>query len=379
MIHVKTEYKKQMNTFCDANCTTTAEDILRLAKERMEDNSDRTEDRFAKANNSGNEGNVIRIEEQKRKKKIWKALIPAACFLLISTTALAATGHLSTLFRTIFKDETTAEIVEQGYLYEVGQTQTEDIFQVNLVAVTGDAETPQLVFDVYVNDEELVANNDRIRVLAYTLGVEQYENELEQYGPCEAYGEKDEEIDNLYHVSMTGAPAWMTTGEPVVVDVCQINFDLDNEIWTTYEVNMEYRFTPPSDIYYPVSDVYYEDIRFSYGGVDYNLHSGMYGPYRSELIFHCDYAALAENRTDYTELEGELQANWLEFVETVTLVVDGVEYKVDEIEKGYIWCDFNGEVFDKNHGSVCPYFPSIDYEKATSIVLRAGGKSYTLK
>lgn len=381
MINVKTEYTRQMNGFCDANCKTTAEDILKMAKERMTDNSDGIGDVFAKAGNADNMGNVVSISEHKRKKKIWKALIPAACFLLISTTALATTGHLSTLFRNIFKDETTAEIVEQGYLYEVGQSKTEGIFQVDFVAVTGDAQTPKLVFDVYVHDEELAANNDRIYMLAYTLGMEQYENELDSYAPSEAYGEKDAEIDNLYHVSMTGAPVWMTSGESVVVDVCQIQFDLEQENPATYELNMEYRFTPPSDVYYPVSDVYYEDIMFSHGGIDYYLQTGLYGPYRSELIFHFDYegAIAVEEQTDYTELEGELQAKWLDFIETVTLVVDGEEYRVDDIEKGYIWCDVEGEVFEKNHCSVCPYFPSVNYEEANSVVIKAGDKSYILK
>lgn len=366
----RAEYKAQMNGFCDANCKTTAEDILKRAKEKS-----------MSGKNENETDNVVDFTERKTKKKAWKALIPAACFLLISTTALAATGHLEELFRNIFKDETTAEIVEEGYLYEIHQTQEEDIFKSELVAVTGDAATPKLVFDVYVSDEQVVRNNDQIRMLAYVLGEEQYENELDQYGPWEAYGQKDDEIPNLYHVSMTGPSVWMTSGEPVVVDILQINVDLQNELWTTYETNMVYRFTPPTELYHPVSDAYYEDMKFSYGGIDYYLNNATFGVYRSELGFQYDFVGttFAGKETDYAVLEEKLHSNWLEFVDSLVLVVDGKEYKVNPDDKGYTWCDVKGEAIGKNRCGIYPSFPSVDYENAESVILKAGDTSYTLK
>ncbi len=364
------EYKAQMDGFCNANCKTTAEDILKRAKEKSTSN-----EKVCASEN------VVDFQERKKKKKAWKALVPAACFLLIGTTALAATGQLGELFRNIFKDETTAEIVEQGYLYEIHQTVEEDIFKVELIAVTGDAETPKLLFDVYVNDEKLVAKNDQLSMSAYILGEEQYANELDKYGFWEAYGVKDEEIDNLYHVSMPGAPYWMNSGNPVVVDICQIHFDLDKELWTTYELNMEYRFTPPQDAFYPVSYVEYENMKFSYGGIDYYLVEAEYGSYNAVIHLEYDYigSEFANGETDYSELEEELHNNWLEFISTVTLVVDGKIYTVDEDNQGYTWCDEKGEVYEKNHCNVHPYFPSFNYEEATSVVLKVGDVSYTLK
>ncbi len=377
----RAEYKAQMDGFCNANCKTTAEDILKRAKKQRSMDADEVlEEQQNTEMKSDQKDNIVNFKDRK-KKKAWKALVPAACFLLIGTTALAATGQLGELFRTIFKDETTAEIVEEGYLYEIHQVKEEDIFKVELVAVTGDAATPKLVFDIYVNDKEVVENNDQIRMLAYILGEEQYENELEKYGPWEAYGEKDEEIENLYHVSMTGPSVWMTSGEPVVVDIWQINVDLQQEIWTTFETNMVYRFTSPADIYHPVSDAYYENMKFSHGGIDYYLNNATFGPYRSELGFQYDFigTTLAGNEADYTVLEEKLHANWLEFVDTLVLVVDGTEYKVDPNDKGYTWCDVKGETLKKNRCGVYPTFPSVDYQTADSVILKSGDTSYTLK
>jgi len=362
------KYKNEMNKFIEANCKITAEEILVLAKD------------------SSNEevtpyDNVIDFNMKKRSKKAWKALIPAACVLLVGTTVLAATGKLSDIFRNIFKDDKTAEIVDEGYLYEVYQVVEEDIFEIELVAVTGDAQTPKLVFDVYVNDEEAVAESDQIRMLAYTLGEEVYENELEKYAPCEAYGEKDEKVDNLYHVSMTGAPSWMNNGEPVVVDICQIDFVQRDGSWITYELNMEYRFTPPESSYQPVRYETYTDKKFTHGGIDYYLTMIIYSSYRAEVGFEYDFegTALAGDSTNFDEVEDKLHANWLEFIDTVTIVVDGEEYVVNEDAKGYTYCDKYGEIREINRCMVYPYFPYINYDEVNSIEVKVGDISYTLK
>ncbi|MBE5943125.1 MAG: DUF4179 domain-containing protein [Lachnospiraceae bacterium] len=358
------EYKMQMNELCDANCKITAEDILKYAKEKVSISE-----------------NVIDLQEHKKKKRVWKAFVPAACFLLIGTTALAATGQLGEMFRKIFKDETTAELVEQGYLYEIHQTVEEDIFNIELIAVTGDTDNPKLLFDVYVNDEELVARNDKLRISAYNLGVDAYENELDQYVPCEAYGVKDKKIDNLYHVSMPGAPYWMSGEEPVVTDICQIDFDLDRKLWTTYELNMEYRFTPPQDAFCPVSYKDYENMKFSYGGIDYYLTRGEYGSYSARFLFEYDYigSEFADGEIDYGNLTEELHNNWLAFISTVTVVVDDKIYTVNKDNLEYTWYDEKGEIYKKNHCIVHAHFPSFNYEEATSVLIQVGDVSYTLK
>ncbi len=363
------EYKKQINAFCDANCTTTAEDIIMRAREQ-ETMSTYTEEK------------VVNYTERKRKKLVWRLAVPAACLLLMGTTVMAATGHLGSLFRTVFQDDTTADIVDKGYLYEINQSQEDESFKVDLIAVTGDKNTPKLVFDVYVKDKVMAAKTDKIRMLAYTLGEEVYANELDHYGKATGYGTKDDKIDNLYHFAMTGAPYWMTSGEPVVVDVCQITDDMDAAYGQEYHnTNLVFRFTPPADIYHPVSDVTYENIKFSHGGIDYNLVAASFGSYNSDFTFLYDFVgtSLAGDETDYAKLEKKLQENWLELVDTFTLVVDGTEYIVNSDNKGYTWCDVKGEMLPQNRCNIHPYFPSINYNEAESIVLKSGETSYTLK
>ena len=54
----RAEYKAQMNGFCDANCKTTAEDILKRAKEK------------SMSGEKGNDvDNVVDFKERKKKKK----------------------------------------------------------------------------------------------------------------------------------------------------------------------------------------------------------------------------------------------------------------------------------------------------------------------
>ena len=170
-------------------------------------------------------------------------------------------------------------------------------------------------------------------------------------------------------------------GEEVVVDVWQIVMDEDAEIWDDRYPNIKFRYTAPADIFYPVSYFEYEDMKFSQGGIDYYLTRGEYGPYRSELVFEYDYegTTLVGGEDNYLELEGKLQDNWLQLVDTMVLVVDGVEYPVNAEDKGYTYCDEKGEFGKKNHCNIRPYFPSIDLETAESIVIKAGDTSYILK
>lgn len=358
------EYKEEIDKFCNEYCTVDAKDILAKTK---------------------NNEKVIQIDEYKKRHRTWRPIaVSIACFLFMGTTVFAATGVWGDIFRNIFKDEVTAEIVDKGYLYEIGQSKEEDVFQVDLLAVAGDAETPLLVFDVYIHDEKLAKDNDKILMYAYVLGEEQYANELDNYGPCTAYGERDKDVSNLYHVSMIGPPVWMTRGEPVVVDVCEMILDLNNpnnEYGEWYDLNMEYRFTPPASIFYPVHYENYEEVKFTQGEIDYYLTSAEYGVYRTELRFQYDLegTALLSDGAYYSTLEPELQNNWIKFVNKLSIVVDGQEYKVNEDNIGYTWCDIEGEVGKKYHCFINPYFPSIDYENATSIILKTQDISYTLK
>lgn len=379
----KEDYRNQVDKFCDENCNVNAESIYRLAVERDVEK----------------DGKIMEFKKVKKGKAWMKGLATAACFLVMGTTVLAATGTLGEIYDSIYdkyfkenkyteEDKVTPDIIDKGYLYEVGLTAEEDIFKIDLVAVSGDDQTPVLLFDVYVNDEELVAGNDNLRMLAYTLGVEQYENQLDKYGPNEAYGEKDAEVPNLYHVSMVGAPAWMCSGEPVVVCVSQINFGLENSTWNTYNVKMEYRFTPPVSTYHPTTTQYYDGLGVvlenstdSENVVKYNLERVEYGPYKAAIYFKLG-TPLVNTEAGFDPYE-EIRESWVGFLTDIKFVVDGVEYGIEVTDEntGFTWSDGDGDdMFSAgdNYG-VWANFPSLDYDNATSIQLKCGDDVYTLK
>ncbi|MBQ8167215.1 MAG: hypothetical protein IJZ96_09290 [Lachnospiraceae bacterium] len=392
MSSLKLQYKKQVDELCMAGCSVTAEDILAKARERQLDAAEVIDDKTDSNISDKAKGSIVKFEKAKKekakakkaKKAIWKMVVAAASVLLICTTTLATTGKLSEWYDKYFGDEkepVTKEIIKEGYLYDINQSVTDGIFSVDLIGVTGDAETPKLAMDIYINDDALAAAHDEIRLMVYILGTYQYENELDLYSPWEGHAKQDENVPNLYHMVITGPPVWMCNGEEVVVDVWQIVMDEDAEIWDDRYPNIKFRYTAPADIFYPVSYFEYEDMKFSQGGIDYYLTRGEYGPYRSELLFEYDYegTTLVGGEDNYLELEGKLQDNWLQLVDTMVLVVDGVEYPVNAEDKGYTYCDEKGEFGKKNHCNIHPYFPSIDLETAESIVIKAGDTSYILK
>ncbi len=370
---VKMTYKQQVDAFCNEKNTMTAEEMLRIAQER----------RSASGESQKQETNLIDFSEQRRRRMTFGKILSAACIIIVctlavATTALAATGKLGDVLRKIFKDETSAGLVEQGYYYEVNQSVTEDIFRIDLLAVTGDEQTPKLVFDVWVNDSNITQSNDRIFISAYTLGVEQYENDLDLYGMCEGSGYRDTENQNLYHVVLDGAPVWISYGEPVVVSVREIRF---KHLAPLYEVNMEYRFVVPTADLHPVVSDYFGGILVSPAEDGFYLNYANYGAYYTECIFVFDYDGQSLEGQYATEagLESLLQMKWRKYASDLKLVVDGVEYEMITNPGGEVWYDKEGEAGYKHRCYVTIHFPVIEYTSAKSIGLKAGDTEYCLK
>lgn len=370
---VKMEYKKQVDAFCDAKRRVTAGELLRLAEEK------------AKENGAGKEeaGAVIDFSEKRARKAAWRKVLAAACIVILfslaaTTTALAATGKLGELFRTIFRDETTAGLVEEGFFYEINQSASEGMFRVDLVGVTGDINTPKLVFEVYVEDAYLTENNDRICLSAYTLGEIQYENELDRYAMNDAWGAKDEEVDNLYHVSFDGASAWVSHGEPVVVSVREIRFE---HVAQPYDLNLEYRFALPQGELHPVTQEYYGGVRFPSDEGDYYLNYAEFGEYdsRCSFMFPYDGTSLEGQYATALGLETLLQRQWDSFEEGFVLVVDGVEYWNQPEAGSVVYCDEAGEAGPKGWYHVWVYFPGTDATVAKEIYLKHGDAKFRLK
>lgn len=370
---VKMEYKQQVDTFCNICNRVTAEQMLRRAAEEAAVTGATREEK----------GTLIDFNEKKKQRTAWKRGLSAACIVLIcslavATTALAATGKLGELFRKLFQDETTAGLVEEGYSYEINQTASEGIFRVDLVAVAGDVNYPKLIFDVYVEDAYLAGCNDSIHLYAYTLGEKQYENELDSYDMAEGYGVKDAETENLYHVSLDGASAWISHGEPVVISVREIRFE---RVAQPYYVNLEYRFTLPQGGLHPVTQKYYDGARFPGEAQECYLNYVEFSVYDigCSFMFPYDGASLEGQYTTPDELEALLQKQWDEFAKDLTLVADGEGYGIDREKKGLVYCDEKGEAGVPGWYHAWVYFPPVDDASAQEIYLKHGDTGLRLK
>lgn len=372
MSMIKAEYKKQMDAFCNANNLLSAEDILRESQNPpREEQQEKTE-----SIEKGSKEN--KIETIRTKSMLWRAAIPAViCFLVISTTTLAATGRLGDLFRNVFKDEKTAIIVDKGYYDEVNMIGEDERFQVNIVGVTGDVQSPIIVFDIRVKDEKIYAGNDKIQIEAYCLGKEQYEYELVGYATNEAYGVRDAEDESLYHVSFPGN-IWLTNGGTTIIDVCRISLGTQTTIWKDYEVDLQYELQVPVDVFYSTEHIYHDGLEFAYNGYTYRLYHVIIGYYQTEVIFRYD----CEERSSETVSPGlgvgrsELR-DWYDFINELVLEIDGVEYKVTTENKGYPW--YENDPGEGEYYHVHPIFPGIEHERIESVIIRCGDIEYKLK
>ncbi len=390
-MNVMESYKQEVNAFCDKNCKMAGLEMLKLAQEHDADRD--TED-----------SNVIAFEPKEKKKRSVKKTIvrlglQAACLVVLSLTVVAATGKISDMLRNVHQDETSAQLVEEGYVFEVKDIKQDGIFKLDFLGVTGDRRTPKLLFEVWVDDEKLAAENETIELCVYTLGVYEFENELDRFGTFEGIGTKDEEIPNLYHVSITGAPAWMCYGEPFVVCASQINTSIDggkNKV--SHDISMRWDLTIPISNFHPVKQVTCTGMKYTYNDIDYWLMEARFGEYTTELSFYYEFVGseLVGDKTQFSQADGTLHNNWTAFIKEAVLIVDGTEYKVNEGGIYYADCDEDGTRFRRalssagylhragvkgvpNLCAVACEFPHVDYHAANSIELKVGETIYKVK
>ena len=349
-----------MDNVCDKNFTLTAAEMLEKAKASSDT------ERNITMNNKGRRNMIARI------------IGAAAACSVLSVTAVSAMGYgpLSGSFRKFFgKDEVTADIIDQGHYCEIDEVLSDSIFTVDLDSVTGDKSSPKLIFDVTVNDEKLAAENDRLMLSAYILDEYRYANELDNYSMWEAYGEKDPDTSNVYHICMDGPSAFMINGADAVVAVRKISFDSDtvNQRFT-YDVDMEYRIHVPEEALKDTFAECYSGITLHSGNVDYDLCYAEYGSYDSMFQFTFDFLGteLAGGETDFYEAEYKFDDDWHRFADSFVLTVDGTEYTVKE--KGYAGCNA-----DDGRCSTWLTFPAVNYDSAESITFTAGNETFTLK
>lgn len=360
MSRVKDEYQKQMAAFCEKNNTISAQDILSRAK-----NQPPTEEKEK----------VVEFKPRKSKGVVWKAAIPAVlCFLLVGTTTLAATGKLTNIFRSIFQDEKTAEIVDAGYFQEMNLVVADEQFEATIIGVSGDTANAQVAIDIYVKDEALVQGLNKIYIEAYCMSKEEYEYNLESYGTWDAYGKQDEEIPNLYHVSLrTGI--WIADGQEAVLEIVKIRLGGDGKPWRNHEVSLKYNIQANRNAFYLAQQQFIDFAPFEYKGRTYSLIYVISGYYETELIFRDLGAEKPPQGSDSTREEYEA---WLDFIQQVVLVVDGVEYKVIPGEEHFPYYEDN-TYGDGSYTHMHPYFPAYVNDDATSVEVRCGDTVYKVK
>ncbi|MBQ8800363.1 MAG: hypothetical protein IJZ55_12465 [Lachnospiraceae bacterium] len=375
---VKMEYKQQVDALCKGNVKVTGEELLLLAKEGNKGES-------AKERSRGE--NLVQFTTRQQSHFSWKqyamvACIIVVCSLALTTTALAATGMLGDVLRKIFKDETSAQLVEDGFVYVGDQSGTDGIFRVDFIGVTGDKSVPKMFFDVYVEDTELAEDYDEIGLWVSTYETrEPGGEEIEIWSP--AYGTKDAENQNLYHVVREGGTVRRVDGRPVRVVVTNVIFNPNQMDMVDYEVNIEFSMDVPSTALHSATMEDYGGRRIDFEDTYYYLTYITYGVYHTEFDLSFDYDGVSfegQYSSPYG-LENILRPYYKDFISQVTFVVDGVEYKVIDNEDGYgyIWYDESGESGVPKRCYVHPRFPAVDYENAKDIRILSGGKEYRLK
>lgn len=279
------------------------------------------------------------------------------------------------LQRKYHNDELTATLLEKEYFYEVSETRTNDAFEVNLIGFTGDVLTPMILMDVTVKDETLLSEEDRIFIDLYCLGTTQYETKKDSYGTKKAYGVRDSEQSNLFHVSMKGLSNWMTFGEEFVININNISIGSSEEkdsTWEEYDVNMEYRMTVPTSTFKSTYTFGYDDTKFEYDGLIFELSYITPSYYYTTLDFYIDYSNTDLVGMDKGDLISELSHAADDFVKDLVLTANGKEYIGDPKTTDSV--RFNGDI-----AYFYTDFPGIDSKLLYSMSIKHGETNYELK
>lgn len=403
-------YIEQTNQFCEANCKITAEDILAKAKQRQAENV------LAKTPAEKNEKVVTMPSGKKTMFRL--SHVVAAClaiFVLTGTTILAFSGKIGNFlgdagttviafderkmeffFRDVLGDETTAELVGKGYLYEINQTQEDENFRIDVVAASGDIENAKLAVDVYVKDDELAAANDRIYLVCYMT--EPGEEVVKDPNGCSVsggYGIKDESVDNLYHVLIDISSNHSEVEYHFTTVITTFASDEDQELyvydflpsleshpfWRFHSTDICFNITIPAEAYSILPSRQYKEVVYHGTKYEYHLDSVEYGYYDMKLNFEFDFESdFVADSEDAMRTYGRYMSTELHsMLQDAVLIIDDKEYYYDDefVPDGY--CTFSDKEGASDHCEITVYFPATDYFDADTILLRIGDETYDLK
>lgn len=421
-------YIEQTNQFCEANCKITAEDILAKAKQRQAENvlsktSDEKNKIQSTATSDQNETTAKKNEKvitmPSGKKTMFRlSHVVAAClaiFVLTGTTILAFSGKIGNFlgdtgatviafderkmeffFRDVLRDETTAELVGKGYLYEINQTQEDENFRIDVVAASGDIENAKLAVDVYVKDDELAAANDRIYLVCYMT--EPGEEVVKDPNGCSVsggYGIKDESVDNLYHVLIDISSNHSEVEYHFTTVITTFASDENQELyvydflpsleshpfWRFHSTDICFNITIPAEAYSILPSRQYKEVVYHGTKYEYHLDSVEYGYYDMKLNFEFDFESdFVADSEDAMRTYGRYMSTELHsMLQDAVLIIDDKEYYYDDefVPDGY--CTFSDKEGASDHCEITVYFPATDYFDADTILLRIGDETYDLK
>ncbi len=381
-------YKQQMDICCDQTIVYTATDIFKTAKAREQQSVAEEQQEVKKVQSA----DIIskENEESKKKKSLWaiyqgwelfyRVAVPVACLFFLCTTIYATSesiSYLTALIREKTGDDITADIAEEGYVSEINLTESAGVFDVTLIAISGDELNPQLVFQIKINDEEICANNEEIEADVAVMGAQQFETEKENYMPVRGVAKQDTENPSLYYMTVEAAPAWFVNpGENIVVYVSQIFTEMESTELVSYDVNMEFRFGTMDFNTASVITAHYSNIDADHYNRVCELERIEYSDYKCNVVFrYVENGMSHEGRINLAKLFLDEQ--------DVALVVDGEVYKpiisgaTGEPEL-YAQSQY-GEGRESKWYDLTVVFPAIDYEAAESIALRVDDVLYELK
>ena len=229
-------------------------------------------------------------------------------------------------------DPKTRSIMESGYYYELDNVVEDGIFKLEFVAASGYADNPMLLLNVYVDDEELVAQNDKIEVFAYCLDKEYYDNEIDHYGQWNAYGVQDKNDPHLYRVTLPSG-SHLSGNTWVVFDMTTIRFGTRDTEWKEYQVNLKEMIKVPYHIaFYPTLGISTEGLEFKSDTKTYKLYWTHIAHDLTDLVFFYDFDDVYYDE----KVVGNDGVQFGRFIKEVVLEIDGVEYKVNPDARPYI-------------------------------------------
>ena len=422
-------YIEQTNQFCEANCKISAEDILAKAKQRQAEivlskTSDEKDKIQITATSDQNKTTAKKNEKvitmPSGKKTMFRlSHVVAAClatFVLTGTTILAFSGKIGNFlgdtgatviafderkmeffFRDVLGDETTAELVGKGYLYEINQTQEDENFRIDVVAASGDIENAKLAVDVYVKDDELAAANDRIYLVCYmTKPGEEVVKDPNGCSVSGGYGIKDESVDNLYHVLIDISSNHSEIEYHFTTVITTFASDEDQELylydwlpcymeshpfWRFHSTDILFDITIPAEAYSILPSRQYKEVVYHGTKYEYHLDSVEYGYYDMKLNFEFDFESdFVADSEDAMRTYGRYMSTELHsMLQDAVLIIDDKEYYYDGkfVPDGY--CTFSDKEGASDHCEITVYFPATDYFDADTILLRIGDETYDLK